>query len=385
MKRTWRFPGVVATGLVLAGCAAVLGIDDVTYLLGADAGDAGTDGAVTDAPGNDPDGACGADLDNDPANCGGCGHDCGGSACVKGACQPIPFPYAYDRSPRAIAVTADALYAGHYSDDGGVVRFELDGGNPTVLARGYAGYFATARGRLYYTTWGSGALWSVPLDGGEARLEATLSATAFGLLLREDKAGHLIAYVGRYGDSTESGVWSVDLSDGGIVQPVHTGESPSQIATDGTRIYWADQGSLSPPVPSTGVWSYDLTTKETRHLVATGSRPFGVAVHGEHVYFTEQTSVPTRISRAPADGGLLDAGEVFAQLPSGVYPSDLIVRDGFFWVAGGTQIYRLGVDGGAAKTLASGLAGATQLVLDDRFIYWTETGGNVQKLRRPID
>src|SRR5512143_813631 len=73
----------------LGGCAAILGVDDLTYLGpegGLDAaseasGDAGDAGAQ-DAP-------CEAAVATDPKNCGGCGRDCLGGGCEAGVCQPV--------------------------------------------------------------------------------------------------------------------------------------------------------------------------------------------------------------------------------------------------------------------------------------------------------
>src|SRR4051812_37305927 len=45
-----------------------------------------------DGGGSTPDaGACGGDVDitSDGANCGACGHSCGGGACVASRCQPV--------------------------------------------------------------------------------------------------------------------------------------------------------------------------------------------------------------------------------------------------------------------------------------------------------
>lgn len=48
-----------------------------------------------------------ADLDSDPANCGACGHDCGGGECVAGACQPVRVAGNLDR-PYSLAVSPES-------------------------------------------------------------------------------------------------------------------------------------------------------------------------------------------------------------------------------------------------------------------------------------
>ena len=52
--------------------------------------------------------ACAADLQNDPANCGFCGHDCLGGACSGAVCQPFAIsPTAY---PEHLALSGGFVY-----------------------------------------------------------------------------------------------------------------------------------------------------------------------------------------------------------------------------------------------------------------------------------
>lgn len=69
----------------------------------------------TDAPlvCNDPGKVCGGAcvfLANDGKNCGECGHDCGGGACVLGACQPAPILTTNLTDTTYIAPGADGVY-----------------------------------------------------------------------------------------------------------------------------------------------------------------------------------------------------------------------------------------------------------------------------------
>lgn len=72
------------------GCAGTIAIDEA-------AGSAGGMGGVG-ATGGGPANPC-VDTANDPHNCGLCGHDCLGGACIEGRCQPVvlasgeAFPY----------------------------------------------------------------------------------------------------------------------------------------------------------------------------------------------------------------------------------------------------------------------------------------------------
>src|SRR5262245_42716600 len=59
---------------------------DATAPDGTAAGD-GADAAMCVPPETLCDGTC-RQLDNDPANCGSCGHDCLGASCTAGLCEP---------------------------------------------------------------------------------------------------------------------------------------------------------------------------------------------------------------------------------------------------------------------------------------------------------
>ena len=92
-------------------------------------------------PGDAAPEAC-VDLQGDPLNCGVCGHDCQGAACVAGVCGPAPQVLASGQAPAYLAVDAENVYwinvlpqpagaAGHSQ----VMRCAIDGCNdrPTLL------------------------------------------------------------------------------------------------------------------------------------------------------------------------------------------------------------------------------------------------------------
>ena len=85
---------------------------DHTLTHGRDAGvDAGADtkkDAVVPKDHGTPDAGCAADASTDPKNCGGCGHDCIGGACMGGECQPVSL--ATTGIPQALAVQGTTLY-----------------------------------------------------------------------------------------------------------------------------------------------------------------------------------------------------------------------------------------------------------------------------------
>ena len=53
-------------------------------------------------------GDCG-DIESSTVNCGRCGHDCGGGACVAGTCQPFTIAPGIN-APHGLTVDADHVY-----------------------------------------------------------------------------------------------------------------------------------------------------------------------------------------------------------------------------------------------------------------------------------
>ena len=125
------------TALAAAGCAALLGVDDVGYGGGADPGDAAvleggiadattdglaaSDGPSVDAPIGETDAGprdgsptCTGDaaaFTSDPRNCGSCGHDCRGGICVMATC--VPYVLADDSQVVGVAVSDTTVFWTH--------------------------------------------------------------------------------------------------------------------------------------------------------------------------------------------------------------------------------------------------------------------------------
>ena len=81
--------------------------------------------------------ACAADVQNDAANCGFCGHDCLGGACTGGVCQPFAIsPTAY---PEHLALSGGFAYWIDYVTRA-VMRSDLSGAATDVLVNNPTGY-----------------------------------------------------------------------------------------------------------------------------------------------------------------------------------------------------------------------------------------------------
>lgn len=96
------------------------------------AGESGMAGASVDA--------CeGVDLDNDPKNCGTCGHDCLGGECATATCLPVTIEKgATGDFARTMSVAVDSQYVYWGGDNARVARKKLDGSGQveTLVAQG---------------------------------------------------------------------------------------------------------------------------------------------------------------------------------------------------------------------------------------------------------
>ena len=146
-----RAPSVcLLAGLVL-GCGGGV-VSSSPGDAGTNLGDAGSDALVPDtgSPIQDsgaidsgtitPPDACGADIQNDPRNCGACGLDCGTSACVAGFCSAAPIVLASGTTPDLVAVGVADFYWSTQTPSSTIMDCPVGGcvGAPTVFWSGTA-------------------------------------------------------------------------------------------------------------------------------------------------------------------------------------------------------------------------------------------------------
>jgi hypothetical protein len=160
----------------------------------------GPDGGVpSDAAAPDGSGACAADLDADPGNCGWCGHDCRGVACTGGACakqvlalsanptsMTVDGPVLYMTTTGAVQsfdlryatlqtlvypqnapkhIVAHSPYVFWTTAEGQIHRAGEDGGAPTILASNHTPGCLAANGTfVYWSEASSGNVYRVPVD-----------------------------------------------------------------------------------------------------------------------------------------------------------------------------------------------------------------------------
>src|SRR5438445_6182548 len=121
-------------------CTACVGDDSVAKDAGADGSppvDGGTD--VVEASADVfVDAGCTADTQNDPKNCGKCGHDCVGGSCTAGACQ-VATLVTGQVAVTSLAPAATKLFwarASTQTQHSGIFSSDLDGQNLAMLYDG---------------------------------------------------------------------------------------------------------------------------------------------------------------------------------------------------------------------------------------------------------
>lgn len=383
-------------GLGIA-CAPILGIDDVGYGPppvvpeggeGSTSGGDGGDGAVL------CEGArirCGDSCINpldDSKNCGGCGFDCGGAACVERECQPQILASG-QYSPHGVTTDGDYVYVTLYGKDwpaegpvGSLIRFPLDGGLPEggvpqQLASSLVlpSFVVIHKGRLVWTN--RGGLMSTLPDGGDLVTNPDAGRT-FGLTVDGDVV-HAVAL-----DVCAVHTWRVP-PDVGPVPPPRPVRCGRWVAADGENVFTSvtrDSDAGVSTFASDGTGSVGLL----------GSAPsWALTVSGDHIFYSEEIpsskteDTSTRLVRVQRDGG----GET--TLTAGLYQPRVVVVDrdaGFIYVGEfyGNQITRVPLDGGVSTVVAK-VPAPVGLDLKDGFLYWAGIGtpaqpnGQVGRLR----
>jgi hypothetical protein len=137
------------------------------------------------------------------------------------------------------------------------------------------------------------------------------------------------------------------------------------VAADTTSVYWVENRTCGQ------VMKASLSTGSAQVLASGRSNPSAVATDGTSVYWVEGG---TNIFKMPVNGGTI------TPLASGLTGIGELVTDGaeLFWTQGG-WILHMPVQGGTPTTLyaPAGLAGP--LAVDGSHLYWMEPGGNIIK------
>jgi hypothetical protein len=355
---------------------------------------------------------------SDPKNCGTCGHDCLGGACVAGQCQPKVI--ATTKMPQAIAVHTNKSGVGtmlYWTDVDPTDTPRQDVYScslPDCITATPSGSMTGCNMSLgvavdatnyYFTCWTNSWFFACSSPASCASASPISTTTAMGAGVNNpsgilvDRGGtvpgiFLLAQTNGGGMHTGAVVYE-PLGDGGAPTSFQGGQNyPSGIAKVGAELFWTETAgnvvsrcalSGSPP-NCAGSYSQILPGAHLTPL----PNPDQLAADATRLYFTSNGTMPMMFT----DGVVFAAshdGTTLAPLAMGQsYPRGIAIdADYVYWVdyvgamsTAGT-VNRTPVGGGTVVTLASGLAAPVGITQDAAAIYWTNQGdGTVSRLAK---
>ncbi len=374
-----RRMAVVLLSLASAGAAwTACAIYDKSLLTAAPPGDGGASDGDPDAPAPPSDapaedgcapgfarcgsGACKIQLEVDPKNCGACGHDCLGAACIAATCQPQVVASGQG-GPAYVAVENGVVYWTNASA-GTLMRANVDGTGRATIARGLGTPWVlrASGGRVYVANDSTGG--SVTARDGDGGLAVDLSgpqASPRGL----DVTSQYVFFGTE--DPDAGSIQRVGVDGTGLTVLVPKTFGTKDVVTDGVNVYWAAFGAgRIEKVPIAG---------GPAAVVTKTIGPFGLAVFSNLVFYTNH--VP--YDAGGSVGRVNDDGTGDSILAPGDNPRAIAVDGNYaYWTNDGDgTVARVPVGGGAVTTLATGQTQPWGIALDDKFVYWCAKGAGL--------
>lgn len=264
-------------------------------------------------------------VNNDPKNCGACGHDCLGGSCNLGQCQPVfvlNTNMVAQSRPVSLAVFNNEIYWGTEGIE--VAKAAMDGSASMILAtvNGSGGVYGLAvTNNAVYATNGSrmsiishsgGVMWQSVNDGGVNNLAANnffvvWTATGTNRVRRADVLGGnqkdfaniesgptsivLDGTVARWLNSNSAVIRESSVLDNSIASNLYfTDPNPNLLFQDGQTLYW---------VASNMVWRATIGSKEEA-LFLVGPDIRALAVDEQNIYLIKGSIGEVwRASKAP--------------------------------------------------------------------------------------
>lgn len=276
-------------------------------------------------------------MQNDPENCGACGHRCGAQACNAGACGP-----AESLVPVAAAVSASGTTA--MSD------LALDGTS------------------VYWgeTTTSGGAVYRAPASGGAGVLVASDPNPRRFLLSGKT----LFFNSGSFGTGNTA-VRSVPTGGGAVTTLATNTNDFMSIAGDAATLYWTTAYPNS-------VTSMPMAGAVPTVLSARSALAASLCVDATNLYWIESGGIYSM----PKGGGTP------AALVTGVAADLMILQGSWLYYStnhgpgsGNNALYRIAVVGGAPTRIASVLL-VTTMATDGTTIYWSDGQSDLNIIRR---
>jgi hypothetical protein len=388
-----RVGGVIAVAVLLLGLQCGLGVGGLGSSQGGPPIDAGVDvpgeSTVVDSPNevleasSDVRDECGANLENDPGNCGSCGHDCLGGTCSSGQCQPVTL--ISGEVPLFLLETPGKLF---WTGSTGVRACVLPGcqGSVQTFASGSSLGLAATASNLY---------WTDSIAGSVSACDFSLPTCAIPTSIATATPGASFLVIGAtsifWTERTGNRIMRADLG-GGNAGAVASGgpiQSPTGIAIQASNLYFSNYDNAS---AGQGVMTLS-TSGGNPASFASGSTVEQVLTTASGVFFSINGSKTTNdgaIGRCDLDGSNCAAFAPARPFPRGITSDGTSLYWTDFGVAGDAAasngaVLRCPLTGcGANPTvLASGQGGPLGIVVDSQAIYWANAGtGSIQRLAK---
>jgi hypothetical protein len=366
----------------------------------------------------DPDNGCEANLDEDVDNCGACDFVCGTDnttsvACVAGACEPEcstgfadcvqpQAPDADDGCELMLGTETDCGSCGHDCLGGACVDYACE---PVVLASNAGGQgreLAIDDTNVYWTDRLAERVSKVPKDGGSPTV--LHDSLRFGVITIDDTT---VYWGGNPGDESLIGV--VPIAGGSAEN--YAGPSTYVLGVNDTYLYFGDDPELW-RMPKGGPFNTD-------EMAATGAGNMrGLFVDGTDIYFTSGTLIrhfdentdaltllytstnsstfnqltgdATNLYWTTGTNGELNqgprAGGTYMTLAMGTNLANVAVNSTHVFATDqdGDAIIRVPIGGGTVETLIDTVDSPFDVQADETAIYFTSSlDGNVYKLALP--
>jgi hypothetical protein len=337
-------------------------------------------------------GACTADVQGDPGNCGACGHDCLGGSCASGACQPVTLAITHG----SVGLAIDSTFVYWADNEAGAINKVSTAlthlGTPTAVVSG-----THAQNVQGIATDGTYVYWTNKIAAGSVYRALPTGAGLTTIASNQSQPdwiasnGTTVAWTNQTGNQVMA---APVTSDGGSApkQLNLTGENgtvPAGIAIDSANVYYAAKttgGGLAESVPIAG--GGPVSELGTATFV-------GIAADSNYVYWTGGSGNPSVYENTkagtPTTEKTIAAGALICPLA--------ITSDGanVYFLDQGTAacaapgsdagaLYRIPIGNGGTlpPPLVGGLIDPQGIAVDGTAIYWVTGGptGAVMKLAK---
>jgi hypothetical protein len=302
------------------------------------------------------------DVSSDPRNCGRCGHDCLGGACVSGRCQPVELASGHQFA--FLAVTSTTLFAG-WPD--GIESIPLPTGTPVPVANAHVGGIVASAVDLFWVS--DDGLWVA--RGGLASsitklvpVDEPLGSYATGIAADASR----VYWFGHAMYATSGTLHAVGFDGASpTALPAPSSEFLGSLAADGQAVYWGTWDSVGSTTVPAGPAS-ELAPAATPGQGDVFDDGF-VAIDDANIF----------VATMPQITSLPKAGGAVTSIAPTHDPVAIAVDDTYVYWADFTDqhtssILRAPKAGGSPETLASSMLSTQHILVDAVSVIWANIG-----------